>query len=91
MANPDVIIIGAGISGSIMALELAKKWKDAAFRNAKQIEWQTWAQRKYRALAKGQRAEPAEENGEKRETPFRAASSIIDASPSLFSTLSSTF
>lgn len=27
MANPDVIIIGAGISGSIMALELAKKGK----------------------------------------------------------------
>lgn len=27
MANPDVIIIGAGISGAIMALELAKKGK----------------------------------------------------------------
>jgi glucose dehydrogenase len=27
MANPDVIIIGAGLSGSIMALELAKKNK----------------------------------------------------------------
>jgi spermidine/putrescine-binding protein len=34
------------------ALALAKKeWKDPAFRNAKKIEWQTWAQKKYRALA----------------------------------------
>lgn len=34
------------------AMNLATtNWKDAAFRNAKKIEWQSWAQRKYRALA----------------------------------------
>jgi spermidine/putrescine-binding protein len=34
------------------ALALAKKeWKDASFRNATKIEWQAWAQRKYRSLA----------------------------------------
>jgi len=33
-------------------LALARSaWKDAAFRNRKKIEWQRWAQQKYRALA----------------------------------------
>ena len=27
-------------------------WRDAAFRNARKTEWQTWAQRKYRKLAR---------------------------------------
>ncbi|MBI3880275.1 MAG: ABC transporter substrate-binding protein [Verrucomicrobia bacterium] len=40
------------------ALALARKeWKDATFRNAKKIEWQAWAQKKYRALA--ERGAPA--------------------------------
>ena len=30
------------------------RWKDAAVRNAKKIEWQSWAQAKYRRLARGQ-------------------------------------
>jgi ABC-type Fe3+ transport system substrate-binding protein len=35
------------------ALEVAKTaWKEPAFRNRKKIEWQTWAQEKYRALAR---------------------------------------
>lgn len=34
------------------ALQLARgDWKQPAFRNVKQIEWQTWAQTKYRRLA----------------------------------------
>jgi hypothetical protein len=33
------------------ALRLAAgPWKDAVARNQKKIEWQTWAQRKYRKL-----------------------------------------
>ena len=39
------------------ALELsAGPWKNAVVRNRKQIEWQTWAQRKYRRIAEGQRS-----------------------------------
>ena len=37
------------------ALTLARGgWKDPARRNQKKIEWQTWAQRKYRDLARGE-------------------------------------
>jgi hypothetical protein len=33
------------------ALQLAVgAWKDAVVRNEKKIEWQTWAQRKYKRL-----------------------------------------
>jgi ABC-type Fe3+ transport system substrate-binding protein len=36
------------------ALQLAAgPWKEAAFRNTKQIEWQNWAQQKYRRLTRG--------------------------------------
>jgi ABC-type Fe3+ transport system substrate-binding protein len=36
------------------ALKLAATtWKDPAVRNAKKIEWQSWAQEKYRRLARG--------------------------------------
>lgn len=36
------------------ALQLAKgSWKEAVVRNRKKIEWQTWAQRKYRRLNDG--------------------------------------
>jgi hypothetical protein len=31
----------------------AGEWKDAAFRNRKKIEWQSWAQSKYRGLVEG--------------------------------------
>jgi hypothetical protein len=35
------------------ALELAKgSWKDPATRNRIRIEWQSWAQNKYRELAR---------------------------------------
>ena len=39
------------------ALELsAGPWKSAVVRNRKQIEWQTWARRKYRRIAEDQRS-----------------------------------
>ena len=38
----------------VEALQLATgSWKDAVTRNRKKIEWQTWAQRKYRRIAEG--------------------------------------
>jgi ABC-type Fe3+ transport system substrate-binding protein len=37
------------------AMQLAAgSWKDAVIRNRKKIEWQTWAQSKYRRIAEGQ-------------------------------------
>jgi hypothetical protein len=33
----------------------AGEWKDPAFRNRKKIEWQGWAQAKYRGLVEGRK------------------------------------
>jgi hypothetical protein len=39
------------------ALTLATgAWKDPAVRNLKKIQWQTWAQEKYRNLARRQKS-----------------------------------
>lgn len=48
----DLAAIGRVPLRASEALELAAgPWKDAAFRNQRKIDWQTWAQRHYRALA----------------------------------------
>lgn len=50
--NPaDVAELGRVPLTEAEANELAaEKWKDAGFRNRKKIEWQAWAQQKYRRL-----------------------------------------
>ena len=49
----DLAELGRAPLTGAEALALAKgEWKDAAVRNRKKIEWQTWAQEKYREVAK---------------------------------------
>jgi hypothetical protein len=51
-AAADCAALGRPPLTEAEALALAKSpWKDAALRNRKKIEWQTWAQQKYRRLA----------------------------------------
>src|SRR5438445_4312906 len=42
-------------------------WKNAVVRNQKKIEWQTWAQQKYRRIAKGRGSRV---EGQKHDSPF---------------------
>jgi ABC-type Fe3+ transport system substrate-binding protein len=51
----DLVELGSVPVSEQAALELARgTWKDAAVRNLKKIEWQTWAQRKYRRVGLGE-------------------------------------
>jgi hypothetical protein len=48
----DLAELGSVPLSEAAALQLAGgAWKDASERNLKKIEWQSWAQRKYRGLA----------------------------------------
>ncbi|MGC8743455.1 MAG: ABC transporter substrate-binding protein [Verrucomicrobiia bacterium] len=50
----DIKTLGSVPLTEQQALQLAsKEWKDPAYRNRTIIQWQIWAQQKYRALAKG--------------------------------------
>ena len=53
LPESDLAELGrAPLTEAQLAAWAAKEWKDSAFRNAKKIEWQTWARAKYRALAR---------------------------------------
>ncbi len=55
----DCVALGRAPLTEAEALALAKtSWKDPAFRNRKQIEWQTWAQQKYRRLGEAPAINP---------------------------------
>lgn len=55
----DLLELGRMPITDAEALKLATgSWKDPAVRNAKKIEWQSWAQDKYHRLANGSRAAP---------------------------------
>lgn len=48
---PDLVELGSMPLSESAALQLATgPWKDPSVRNLKKIQWQTWAQRKYRKL-----------------------------------------
>ena len=50
----DRAVFGQTPISETVAVEIADgSWKDAAFRNRTKLQWQTWAQRKYRSLARG--------------------------------------
>ncbi|MCD6339842.1 MAG: ABC transporter substrate-binding protein [Verrucomicrobia bacterium] len=57
-AQPEAIReLGAPPIAEAQAIEWARgRWRDAAFRNRKRIEWQVWAMRKYRRIAAGRSA-----------------------------------
>ena len=51
LRESDLAELGrAPLTEAELAKWAAKEWKEPAFRNAKKIEWQTWAREKYRAL-----------------------------------------
>jgi ABC-type Fe3+ transport system substrate-binding protein len=51
--DEDRVALGRMPLGETDARELARvPWKDAGLRNRKKIEWQAWAQRKYRGLTR---------------------------------------
>jgi len=53
----EVTELGRAPLSETEAFQLAtNQWKNAEFRNLKKIEWQTWAQKRYRAIAKGSAA-----------------------------------
>ena len=55
MPSADLLELGTVPLSDSAALQLATNaWKEPNVRNQKKIEWQTWAQRKYRRLARGQ-------------------------------------
>ncbi len=52
LRSSDIEALGAVPLSEAEALELSRnEWKDPAIRNARRIEWQRWAQERYRQLA----------------------------------------
>jgi iron(III) transport system substrate-binding protein len=55
MPPADLVELGTAPVSESAALQLATgAWKEASVRNQKKVEWQSWAQRKYRRLVSGQ-------------------------------------
>jgi ABC-type Fe3+ transport system substrate-binding protein len=62
MAPGDLAELGRMPISEAEALKLATgAWKNPALRNAKKIEWQRWAEAKYRQLARGEKSVAAKE------------------------------